>query len=184
MERLNAADVDLALDRASKEVAAYTWLQVALREVDVGTDSAFQRRYMRHHRFWRTARWRKGYFGLMEVRKGDGVGFGEALAAVRAATGKVEPVLSSKLVATLDPGLPALDELVLGPLGLSLPNPTAADYEARLLKVYAELRERYATILATEEGRLVYSRFVLKYPAANVSDVKKVELVLRQHLRR
>lgn len=103
------------------------------------------------------------------------------LRSLHAVVGSVEASFASKLVATLDPRLPVWDQFVLANLGLRKPYTYQRDQLERTLVVYAELRRRYGELVRSPMGRLVCERFVRRYPAAVITDVKRVDLVLWQH---
>lgn len=181
MNELTPSAIDNAVARTAPGLAKYLWIQEHLHRSDVRQDAEFQRRFNGFYRVRRDKAWRTVYFDLMEDAKSTGIGFPDALAALGAATGRVEASFASKLVASLEPTLPVVDRFVLDNFGLSLPYQYAANRERTIVDLYAELQARYARLLASDQGRLIVSRFAEAYPNATITDLKKVDLVLWQH---
>lgn len=178
---LSETEIDTAADRCASGLSKYLWLQNRFPRCDVREDETFQRRFNGFYRVRRNAEWRAAYFEIMERAKPTGIEFGEALAALRAKTGRLEASFASKLVATIDPSKPVIDRFVLQNFGLRLPYHYASNREAQILGIYAELCDRYDALLASELGRLICRRFGKRHPNTGISDLKKVDLVLWQH---
>lgn len=172
--------IDDALARAEFGLQKYHWLQDNVWKRDVSTDAAFQRAFNGFYRVRRDIGWRKVYFGLMEEGKRSAVGFRYALETLRAATGRIEASYSSKLVATLDPGQPVIDRFVLRNFGLHLPYPEEADRLAKTLQVHSDLCEAYRRLMGSPTGISIIARFRERYPSAQITDLKRVDLVLWQ----
>ena len=181
MIELTLTNIDEAVARTAPGLAKYLWLQERLHHGDVRRDAEFQRRFNGFYRVRRNETWRTVYFDLMEHAKSTSIGFADALASLREATGRLEASFASKLVASLNPALPVVDRFVLDNFGLSLPYQYAANRERTIVDLYTELQVRYARLLASEKGRLIVSRFTAAHPYAAINDLKKVDLVLWQH---
>lgn len=181
MIKLTESQIDVAVARTAPGLSKYLWLQENLHSCDVSRDATFQRRYNGFYRVRRNEEWRSFYFRLMEDSKETGSDFGQALRAIWQATGRFEASFSSKLVASLDPSVPVVDRVVLENFGLSLPYGYVADRERKILQMYSELNARYEALLASHLGLLIRSKFTAKHPHADITDLKKVDLVLWQH---
>jgi len=62
-----------------------------------------------------------------------------------------------------------------------MPYAYEADRIGKVIDLHEALRRRYEELLAGEAGRSICERFRRRFPAANVTDLKRVDLVLWQH---
>lgn len=173
--------VERALPKVAVPLRKYAWLQRELGGRDVSSDPEYRKRFSGFYRVRRAAAWKDAYFRILEREKAGAPTLPDALVELHAATGRVEASFASKLVATVDPRYPVIDSIVLGNLGLSLR--FHGDLEARVRQI-ASVHERmvleFADALASAEGRHLVARFRETYPDAQVTDVKKLDLVLWQ----
>jgi hypothetical protein len=179
--RLTEPQLGRALDRVAPALEKYLWIMDHVRGCDVSTDATFQRRFNGFYRVRKSATWQAPYYALMERAKAEPLTFAEVLRALHEQVGRIEASFTSKLVATLDPWLPVLDQIVLQHLGLRMPAAHEADRLAKTCTLFEALCERYAALLASPEGRLICQRFQQRYPHAELTDVKRIDLVLWQH---
>jgi hypothetical protein len=145
------------------------------------TNAEFQRRYNGFYRVRRGATWQVPYYRLMERSKTRRTTFAEALTSLAAESGRVEASFASKLVATLDPSQPIIDQHVLRNFGLRMPYAQEANRLDKVIELHAELQRRYGRLLGSDVGRAICDRFRLRFPAADIGDLKRVDLVLWQH---
>lgn len=96
------------------------------------------------------------------------------------ATGRIEASFASKLVATLDPSKPVIDKFVLGNFELRLPTRTVANREERTIELYQQLCLKYCGFMKGPVGTMIRKMFDEKYPNANITHLKKIDLVLWQ----
>ncbi|MBK8246699.1 MAG: hypothetical protein IPK85_04795 [Gemmatimonadetes bacterium] len=147
----------------------------------MSVDEAFQRTFNGYYRVRRAATWRTALYRLFEERKERGVQFDQVIRDLHAATGRVEASFASKLVATLDPAQPVIDQLVLKNVHLRLA--TYGDAATRLQRatdVHSKLRDLFATFLATREGRAFIRQFDDALGGEALTATKKLDLVLWQ----
>lgn len=178
---LTEKDIVAAVGRIGVGLKKYMWLQAEVGRRDVSRDATFQRRFNGFYRVRRDADWREKYFRLMEESKVSGAQFAQVLGALHATTGRYEASFASKLVATLDPTQPVIDRFVLENFGLRLPYPYQKDRESRILQVHTDLAAKYEALLGSDVGRSICKKVEERYPGTGISDLKKVDLVLRQH---
>ena len=178
---LTVPQIDQALERAARGVEQYGWIMQRVHAVDVSVDAGFQRRFNAFYRVRKGEVWRRVFYALLERAKSEPLTFSEALVALEQAVGRVETSFASKLVATLDPGLPVVDQHVMRNFGLRRPYPSARDRMTKEVAVYLELRQRVADLLARPDGARMCDRFRARFPHADVSDVKKIDFVMWQH---
>ncbi len=174
------AQIEEALLKAKPGYEKYCWIQKRFGACDVRTNVAFQRRFKGFYRVRRNQEWCDVYFGLLEKAKTSEVTFDEALRFLHEKTGRVEASFASKLVATINPGKPVLDQYILGHLGLRLPAFSTADRLSRTAKVYSELVRRFDALTTSALGKKICSRVDDTFPDNSLTDLKKIDLVLWQ----
>ena len=158
----------------------YAQIQRATRETDVSSDAAFQRLYNRFYRVRRNAEWQSAYYEIMQREKAGAVlSFEDILREMHERTGNVEASFTSKMVATLDPGRPIWDSIVLEKLGLRLKGTTAQAKLENAISVYESIVGWYADYLATEDAARNIALFDELLPDyAWLTPVKKVDFLL------
>ncbi len=116
----------------------------------------------------------------MQKAKEKGITFPQALGALRDATGRIEASFASKLVATLHPTMPVIDKFVLGNFGLCLPYYNSSNRETKTIEVYDRLCKDYDVLTGSSQGLMIREKFSLRFPWAEITDIKKIDLVLWQ----
>ncbi|MBI3681041.1 MAG: hypothetical protein HY235_11675 [Acidobacteria bacterium] len=180
MLTLTENDVGEALGKIEPGLLKYCWIQANLHSRDVSTDDDFQRRFNDFYKVRRDAPWRGEYYRIMQAKKGQGIAFAEALQALRDRTGRLEASFASKLVATIDPTKPIIDKFVLRNFSLRLPYHQASNRELKVTGVYNQLCSNYEVLMGSSIGRLIREEFLHRYRWADISDLKKIDLVLWQ----
>jgi hypothetical protein len=180
MRALTPDEIQTALSRLQPGLDRYLWLQHHVRLRDVSTDEEFQRCFCRFYRVRRDFQWRPVYFGLLESSKVRGIDFPAALREINRRTHRIEASFASKLVATLDPTRPVIDQFVLHCFGLRLPTFGTVDREAKTVAVYDQLCAQYETFMHSPTAAIILERFEDQYPGSNVTPLKKLDLVLWQ----
>ena len=64
--------------------------------------------------------------------------------------------------------------------GLRLPGPYESERLSKVLDLYERLCGLYETLLSTPTGSMISRKFAEYYPAAQITDLKKIDLVLWQ----
>ena len=170
-----------ALGQVHTGLHRYLWLQRNVDVCDVRTNAEFQRRFDGFYRVRRGGPWRTEFFALMERSKSTGIDFAEALRAMRQSTNQIEASFASKLVATLEPSRPVIDKFVLENCELRLVRQGNPDRrEKQAIEVYGQLCRKYDDLLTSPPGLMIREMFNRRYPDANISEVKKIDLVLWQ----
>jgi hypothetical protein len=176
---------DVALERALPLVAVglekYPRLRETVQQTDVSRDREFQRRFNGFYRVRRNASWQTVFYGLLEQQKARRDSFSTVLRQLHAGTGRIEASFASKLTATVDPGGPVIDAIVLQNLGLRLK--ATGQVETRLasiLAVHDQIAALYSEYLATAAGERLVKRFTDSYPNRDLTPVKMLDLVLWQ----
>lgn len=158
----------------------YAQIQREARETDVSSDADFQRLYNRFYRVRRNAEWQAVYYEIMQREKASAdLSFEGILREMHGRTGNVEPSFTSKMIATLDPGRPIWDSIVLERLGLRLKGTTAQAKLDNAIGVYESIAGWYANYLATEDAAQNIALFDELLPDyAWLTPVKKVDFLL------
>jgi hypothetical protein len=172
--------INRALRSVESGLEKYRWIQAAVVERDVAVDAEFQRRFNGFYRIRRNRQWQQVFFGLLEQCKTVPLSFEAVLETLHARTGRVEASFASKLTATIDPGQPVIDRVVLQNVGLRLPHWGAVNRMGRVVQVHDQLQSLYSGFLMTVVGRYLVDQFNARYPGNGITDVKKLDLVLWQ----
>lgn len=178
--RFTPASIDHALDRLAGPIAQYRWIQDNVYDRDVSQDREFQRRYNHFYRIRNPPTWQRPYYELLESSKPHGIDFATAMRHLLNATGRYEASFASKLVATLRPERPVIDQFVVKSLGLRRPYPGANDRMRKELHVYAAIHDFYVRIVQSHHMPIVRAAFAKRFPAVELTDVKMIDCILWQ----
>ncbi len=179
--RLTTAQIDAALPKIEIGLTQYLWLQSQVAAHGrFSEDVEFRRRFNRFYRVRRAAAWQDSFYRIMARAKREQLQFQAVLDLLREATGRLEASFTSKLIATLQPSKPVIDSVVMRNLGLRLPAPTASDRVAKICNLHQRLDLMFAAFLRTKEGAYLVNAFNRMYPNAQITDEKKLDLVLWQ----
>jgi hypothetical protein len=160
-------------------VKKYIMLMEQFRNVNVSTDTEFQRFYNGFYRMrQRQPKYYQAYYTYMEASKGKAVTFDEIVRYLYDSFGRIEASFSSKMLATLNPDKPVWDSIVLQSLGLKKPTQYAHDRLGQTIRLYEQLEAWYKTFLKTEEAKKMLEMFNSRYPDVQITDVKKIDLIL------
>jgi hypothetical protein len=180
MRAVTKDEIQIALSRLERRLESYLWLQRHVRSRDVNTNEEFQRCFSGFYRVRRDSQWRSVYFGLLESSKVNGIDFPEALNEINHRTGRIEASFASKLVATLDASKPVIDKFVLEHFELRLPRWGLSDRETKTIGLYYDLCDKYTAFIQSPTGKMIRELFDGRYPFSEVSELKKIDLVLWQ----
>ncbi len=177
---LSREKIDLALPKVEAGLNKYLVIQNDYKNTLVSADREFQKRFNHFYRVRRGADWQEPFYQLLEEAKSHDYVFADVLERLSRATGRLEASFSSKLLATVNPNKAVLDSIVLKNLGLKLPYSGAKNRQERIVDVFNQLDERLNMLLATSVGEYLVEAFTAMYPQAQVTDLKKLDLVLWQ----
>jgi hypothetical protein len=178
---LTAVQVSQSLSKLAEPLKQYLWLQKRFgEERSIDADIEFQTKFNGYYRVRRSAKWRDAFYTLMKEARESRPEFMSVLKDLHRLTGRVEPSFASKLVATVDPKFPVIDSVVLSNLNLKLPYRDIPDRIEKIGGFYIGLCDLFDRYLDSEPGRLVISEFRSKFPLADISKTKMLDLVLWQ----
>lgn len=121
MIHLTESIIDGALSRIETGLKRYCWIQENVHACNVSRDYVFQNRFNAFYKVRRGSDWRRNFYTLLEASKASGITFDHALHLLLEQTSRFEASFASKLVATLHPEKPVIDQHVLRNFGLRLP---------------------------------------------------------------
>lgn len=180
MIELTEEQIEQAMLRIEKGLGQYLELQEQLENTDVSLNRDFQRRFNHFYRVRRNSEWQNHFYTLMQAHKDKAVSFGYILGELHKKTGRHEASFASKLIASLNPSLPVIDKYVLQNLGLRIPPSGSPNRAEKIMEIYESLEQDMNTFISTDTGRLIIRKFNEYFPLVNISDMKKVDLVLWQ----
>lgn len=181
MVKLTKTEIDEALPKVEKGLEQYLWIQSRIGDsANSEMDLEFQRKYNHFYRVRRSSDWQDVFYKLMNLARRERLEFPAVLDLLHQATGRYEASFASKLTATLNPSMPVIDSVVLKNLELRLPGTQSSDRAAQICELHNHLSSLFNTFLRTSEGKYLVSGFRRMYPGVNITDVKKLDLVLWQ----
>ena len=169
------------IDNIGIGLTKYNYIMATIQNTDVSSDIEFQKRYNGFYRMrQRPAEYYSTYFNFMEKQKNRDVTFEETLRYLHASLGRIEASFSSKLVATINPNKPVWDEFVLQNLGIKKPTTYSKNRIEKTIEIYMGIEGFYANFLKSNECQALLVEFDSHFPNTNLTQTKKVDLLLWQ----
>lgn len=173
--------VKVALPKTEIGLKRYLYLMNRVKSVDVSKDEEFQKKFNGFYRMrQRKPEYYKMYYVFMEENKNSEITFEKTLRFFYDKFNRIEASFSSKLLATLNPNKPIWDEFVLKNLSLKKPYTYSKDRFNKTVKLYEKIEQWYIDFLKTDESKVMIQLFNDFYPNTNITDVKKIDLILWQ----
>lgn len=181
MVRLDKRAIDRALPLVNEGLKKYCWLQATLAIADVARDREFQIKFNGFYRVRLNASWQSAYYAIFQQEIIGPTSYAGVLRALHAATGRVEASFASKLTASVDPGKPVIDSVVLRNLGLRLSRNGAGEERLeRVVELHDRIGRDFSDYLDSDMGRYLLTRFEKVYPNRQLTDVMMLDLILWQ----
>ncbi len=178
---MDLSKAELATENINPGLEKYLVIMDCLHSTDVSEDVAFQKKFNGFYRMrQRKPEFYEEYFNYLESNKNLKVSFDEALTHFYNKFDRIEASFCSKLVATIDSDLPVWDTFVLQNLGLKKPPQYSRDRLNKTINLYSKIKEWYLNFMFTDEGKYLIDLFDRKYPSVNITNVKKIDLILWQ----
>lgn len=150
-------------------------------QVDVSKDMEFQKSFNGFYRIrQRQQKFYEEFYNFMELNKNKDITFEETLKHLYLKINRVERSFSSKLVATINPNKPVWDQYVMKNLNIKIPSYSSKDRLDKTIKAYNSLEKWYEEYLNSYDSNSVLNLFNEKYPDVEITDVKKIDLILWQ----
>lgn len=179
--------VKIALPKIETGLRKYQDIMAMLNIVNVSLDKDFQKMYNGFYRVrQRKPEFYEVYYSYMEKLKGNSVSFEEVIKHLYNELGRIEPSFSSKLVATIDDSKPVWDIHVLNNLALKQPPYFSGSDEEKLMRIdklidlYNKITDWYTVALNENSVIEAIKLFDEYYPHADISKIKKIDLILWQ----
>jgi len=159
----------------------YNYIMSNLRKTDVSSDKEFQKKYNGFYRMrQRQTQFYQLYYDYLEQTKNTEISFEKTLKYFDEKLSRIEASFSSKLVATIDPTKPVVDEFVLKNLGLSKPKNYSKNRIEQTIELYNKIEQTYKEFLLTNQGKDLLIEFDRYFPDTDLTDTKKLDLLLWQ----
>ncbi len=157
----------------------YKYIIEQVHKTNVAEDDDFQRIFNGFYIVRRNEEWRKIYYEYFEVVKNKNPSFKEIIGYVYENTGNIEPVFSSKMLASISTEKPIWDKYVVQNLGLKL---NGTNKEKRLdnaISLYESIEKWYETFMNTKKCDECIAEFNRVLPDyKDISDIKKIDSIL------
>ena len=166
--------------KKSMGLETYFYLKNSLYKTDVSTDKSFQTTYNDFYNVRRNEEWRKVYYNYFEkIKNKKDVSYEEIIKYLFDHTGNVEASFSSKLLSTINPEMPILDQFVLQNLGIKIEATT--DKKERLknaIEAYNSIIEKEKELLAQKDVKKFVKEFKNFLPEYELTDIRILDYLL------
>ncbi len=160
----------------------YCKIMQRVKSVDVSKDIIFQSQYNGFFKVRRNYEWRRIFYELLESLKTQPANFTTIITTLFEKTGSIEAVYSSKMLTTLNPNKPILDNFILQRLGMQLIGKNKYEQLQNSIALYDEIEKWYDEYLCTEDAKECIDVFDRILPEFKwLSNIKKVEFFLNRH---
>ena len=149
-----------------------------VRKVDVSADLDFQRTYNGFYRIRRNAEWRAAYYGIFEEIKNSSPTFEQIIRTLYRDTGNIEASFSSKMLATIRPEMPILDQFVLTFFNLIIEGYTPEERINSAMEVYRKIVEEESKMLKDPTVKKEVKQFKEYFMDYKISDVKALDYMI------
>ena len=168
-------------DKLKNGLDKYISIMQDFESTDVSAELKFQTKFKGFYRIRRNQEFCNQYFSILqEHKKNKMLSFENVLTALLT-TGKLEASFSSKLLATINPELPVWDKEVLRNIDSELmPSSSTGDRIKDAVQKYNAMVDYYKVKIQSEEGKQMIQMFDKNYPGSNITDLKKIDLILWQ----
>jgi hypothetical protein len=150
---------------------------------NVQTDKCFQKAFNGFYRIrQRSNSFYRALYGYLEKNKNKKTSFEQTLVFFYRKFKRFEPSFSSKIVATINPNFPVWDSVVINKLRIKVPERHLSQ-EVRFkktVKIYGDIVKWYVDFLKTKEARRIIKIFDKMIDTPNITDTKKIDLIIWQ----
>lgn len=150
-----------------------------LHNVKINEDRSWQKNFNAFYKVRRNKEWQKIYYDIFEREKCKKPSFEIILREIYDKTGNVEASFVSKMISTIDEGLPIWDQYVLSNLKLRLLGKTKEEKLENAICIYNKIKSWYDEFVSSEKGINCIEEFDKVMPKyAWFSPVKKIDFFL------
>lgn len=162
----------LALDK-------YNYIKDNLYKCDVSKDNEFQTRFNAFYRVRRDEKWRKIFYSYFEeIKNNKKITFDEILDYMYKKTGTIEASFCSKMLSTINPNMPILDQYVLKNLELQVYGKTKKERIENTKEIYKEIIKIEEEKLCNKDIKNTIKEFKQYFPEYKLSDIKILDYIL------
>lgn len=171
-----------ALKSRHSDLRRYAYTIRSLRSLNVTQDQEYQRTFNGLYMVRRNALWRSKFYTLLETCKADSEPeFFMVLDKLFRETGRIEASFASKLIATINPGLPVYDSIVRINLGLPQRSSHSIGRIELLTADYASIQAHSIEQTQSNKYRHLRRTFDDNFPEfRDFSDTKVLDLMIWQ----
>lgn len=179
---MDKAKVEKSLGKLESGLNKYLLIMKDFHNIDVSKDLDFQKKYNGFYRMrQRKVDFYEDYFAYMQENKRNvSLTYQDVLTHFYEKFNRIEASFSSKLLATINPNMPIWDSVVMCNLGLKKPSYSCKDKLAETINIYTQIKSWYEDFLASDEAREWIRLFDEKYNGIEITDIKKIDVILWQ----
>lgn len=168
-------------DKLTKGLNKYISIMHDFESTDVFAELNFQKKFKGFYKIRRNQEFCNQYFSILQKHKKNKILSFEYVLTALLTNGKLEASFSSKLLATINPELPVWDKEVLRNIESELkPLSSTGDRIKDAVHKYNAMADYYKIKLQSDEGKQMIQLFDDKYPATNITNLKKIDFILWQ----
>lgn len=176
--------VQVALINMAAGLKKYQIILEKLHTTNVSNNQEFQREYNGFYRMrQRKPEFYSAYYQFMEEHKNDSpteLTFEMILSHFYRMFNRIEASFSSKLLSIINPNMPVWDKYVLENLSIKAPPPNETGRLMKTILAYEDICAWYRTFLLSEDAHKMIAMFDETYPNVEITNVKKIDLILWQ----
>lgn len=172
------ADMETSIEKIEIGLKKYIKIMSTLKKTDVSQDKDFQRLFNGFYRMrQQPANFYICFYQFLEQQKfNTNLTYPQVLTHLYNETGRIHASFSSKLLATVCPDMPVWDKHVLENLELQPPKYYEKNRFEKVVAIYNNICNWYQT----QEAKSMIPIFEEYFPDANISNTKKIDLILWQ----
>lgn len=170
--------METSIEKIEIGLKKYVEIMSTLKETDVSQNKDFQRLFNGFYRMrQQPANFYICFYQFLEQQKfNTTLTYPQVLTYLYNETGRIHASFSSKLLATVRPEMPVWDKHVLENLGLQPPKYSEKNRFEKVVALYNSICNWYQT----QEAKSMIPIFEKFFPDANISNTKKIDLILWQ----
>lgn len=157
----------------------YYYLITNLHKTDVSKDEEYQTKFNAFYKVRRDAKKRKIFYDYFEsIKDNKNIKYEDIITYLYKKTGNVEASFSSKILATISPNMPIIDQFVLQNLNEELSGKSKGEKIKSSIEVYYRIVEKENNLLTSKEIKSFVKDFHRMFKEYNLSDIKILDYYL------
>lgn len=176
MMRINEKIIKFGLEKYKEIIDAFS-------KVDVSEDSNFQEIFTHFYGLrFKSKEWLKFYFNFMQEHRYHAPSIEQTIRHIYENTGEVHFSFASKLIATIDPTKPIIDQYILWQFGYNPKKTFLQNKKEEQIKysidAYDRIERIYSECINDFFAKKLIREFDGKFPDNRITDIKKLDFVL------